>query len=160
MTYNWHHKLLLSVIVATQQLLWQLAQLRIILILPAGPPGLCKALSGFEWGEHQGVLPEGTGSTAAISLDTGMARERAMVLGRAALVAARRAVVAPQAACLQSANYATGQEAAAKEPLKPSSPNHIIVTVNDKQVEVLKGATVMAACEAAGIDIPRQVPCC
>ena len=81
-----------------------------------------------------------------------------MVLGRAALSAARRAVVAPQAACLQSAHYATGQESAAKEPLKPSSPNHIIVTVNDKQVEVLKGATVMAACEAAGIDIPRHVP--
>jgi len=28
--------------------------------------------------------------------------------------------------------------------------------VNDKQVEVMKGSTVMAACEAAGIDIPRR----
>ena len=79
-----------------------------------------------------------------------------MALGRAALFAARREVV-PQLACLQRATYAT--EAAAKEPMKPSSPNHIIVTVNDKQVEVLKGATVMAACDAAGIDIPRRVLC-
>jgi hypothetical protein len=82
-----------------------------------------------------------------------MAREHAMALGRAALFAARRRG-APQAACVQSAGFATAEPA--KEPLKPSTPNHIIVTVNDKQVEVMKGSTVMAACEAAGIDIPRR----
>ena len=79
-----------------------------------------------------------------------------MALGRAALFAARRSM-APHAACLQSAQFATAKPAEEKEPLQPSTPNHIIVTVNDKQVEILKGATVMAACEAAGIDIPRRV---
>ena len=87
---------------------------------------------------------------------TGMRREGATALRRAALFAARRSV-APHAACLQSAHFATAKPAEEKEPLQPSTPNHIIVTVNDKQVEILKGATVMAACEAAGIDIPRHV---
>ena len=85
-----------------------------------------------------------------------MPRDRAMALGRAALFAARRSM-APQAACLQHAQFATVKPEEEKEPLQPSTPNHIIVTVNDKQVEVLKGSTVMAACEAAGIDIPRRV---
>ena len=84
-----------------------------------------------------------------------MPQERAMALGRAALFAARRSL-APQAASLQSARFATAKPAEEKEPLQPSTPNHIIVTVNDKQMEILKGATVMAACEAAGIDIPRR----
>ncbi len=98
----------------------------------------------------------GTNSAQGPSVEAssaGMAREHAMALGRAALFAARRRG-APQAACVQSAGFATAEPA--KEPLKPSTPNHIIVTVNDKQVEVMKGSTVMAACEAAGIDIPRR----
>lgn len=130
--------------------------------LPAGPRGHTQPWGAWRTPESGFRLREQVRSTQTqeghlrAGADTRMARERAMALGRTALFAARRGVV-PQVACLQSAKFATGK-AAAKEPLKPSSPNHIIVTVNDKQVEVLKGATVMAACEAAGIDIPRHTP--
>ena len=44
--------------------------------------------------------------------------------------------------------------AAHQQPV--SAPEMIEVFVNDQPLQIPKGSTVMAACDAAGIDIPRS----
>ena len=46
--------------------------------------------------------------------------------------------------------------AAHQQPVSP--PEMIEVFVNDQPLQIPKGSTVMAACDAAGIDIPRSFP--
>ena len=43
--------------------------------------------------------------------------------------------------------------AAQQQPI--SAPDLIEVFVNDQPINIPKGSTVMAACDAAGVDIPR-----
>lgn len=40
-------------------------------------------------------------------------------------------------------------------PAPPPPSDSIEVEVNGQPVQILKGSTVMAACDAAGVDIPR-----
>ena len=47
-----------------------------------------------------------------------------------------------------------GSSSASQQPAAAPS-NDIEVTVNGNSVSIPKGSTVMAACSAAGIDIPR-----
>lgn len=46
---------------------------------------------------------------------------------------------------------------ALQQEAAPAPSDHIEVEVNGQPVQILKGSTVMAACDAAGVDIPRSV---
>ena len=50
-----------------------------------------------------------------------------------------------------SSSTAVSQQAQQAAP----QPEMIEVFVNDQPIQIPKGSTVMAACDAAGIDIPR-----
>lgn len=54
-------------------------------------------------------------------------------------------------------NGARGFQSTAAAHQQPVSPPEMIeVFVNDQPLQIPKGSTVMAACDAAGIDIPRS----
>jgi NADH dehydrogenase (ubiquinone) Fe-S protein 1 len=54
--------------------------------------------------------------------------------------------------CLRSVQTSAG---ASQQPAPAQAPDTIEVFVNDEPVNIPKGSTVLQACDAAGIDIPR-----
>lgn len=71
--------------------------------------------------------------------------------------AARRAARALRAsvALPDSASRLFHSSAASQQEPAAAPSDHIEVEVNGQPVQILKGSTVMAACDAAGVDIPR-----
>jgi NADH dehydrogenase (ubiquinone) Fe-S protein 1 len=57
--------------------------------------------------------------------------------------------------CLRSVQTSAG---ASQQPAPAQASDTIEVFVNDEPVNIPKGSTVLQACDAAGIDIPRCVP--
>ncbi|KAK9784934.1 hypothetical protein WJX73_009161 [Symbiochloris irregularis] len=71
--------------------------------------------------------------------------------------AARRAANALRrtVACAEVDSRFLQTSVALQQEAAPAPSDHIEVEVNGQPVQILKGSTVMAACDAAGVDIPR-----
>lgn len=89
------------------------------------------------------------------------ARRRGPTLRPAALPSAHRALVLPAATMLalrrlQRAGQPLGWVRGFAAAAQPAPADDLItVTVDGKEVQVPKGSNVLAACDAAGVDIPR-----
>lgn len=77
-----------------------------------------------------------------------------MVLGRFAHAAQSLRACRSLTQCASTSDRCLHTSAAAQQQAAPAS-DLIEVTVNGEPVKIPKGSTVMAACSAAGIDIPR-----
>eukprot|EP00879_Flechtneria_rotunda_P014608 GHRR01015265.1.p1 GENE.GHRR01015265.1~~GHRR01015265.1.p1 ORF type:complete len:119 (+),score=14.28 GHRR01015265.1:176-532(+) len=62
--------------------------------------------------------------------------------------------------CMGAARCLQVTASALQQAAPQQASDTIEVFVNDEPVQIAKGSTVLQACDAAGVDIPRQVPWC
>ena len=88
--------------------------------------------------------------------DAIMPRDKAMALGRMArAILSNRVVQVREGAAASCASRGVHSTAVTQQQAAAAAPDTIEVSVNDQSLHIPKGSTVLQACEAAGIDIPR-----